>query len=386
MVMAQVPRLRVTSAQTTRGPRVASPNASDPDTIRAVAEPQVTLSLLGRPARYPAGLRDLGAGVYAWLQPNGELGESNAGLLIGERQSLLIDTLWDLRLTRRMLDAMRAHTADAPIRRLVNTHGDPDHCWGNQLLSGSEIIATRAGAEDMLGDDPARLRLLSRAGRLARRVPTSLPVPGAAQLAGLGAYGEMLAAFDFRGITVTPPTLTFDRKLELDIGGRLAELIEVGPAHTPGDLIVHIPHARTVFAADLMFAGVTPIIWVGPVDNWLAGLDQITALDPTTVVPGHGPVSDLDGVTDMRAYWEFIAPAVRERLRAGMDSAATARDILRSAEFGNQPFAEWDAPERLAVNAEIIARNDRGLSGRVSDAARLRLIARMGELALERRA
>jgi glyoxylase-like metal-dependent hydrolase (beta-lactamase superfamily II) len=354
--------------------------------MRAVAEPNVTLSLLGRPARYPAGLRDLGAGVCAWLQPNGELGESNAGLLVGGGQSLLIDTLWDLRLTQRMLDAMRPHTADAPVRRLVNTHGDPDHCWGNQLVSGSEIIATRAGAEDMLREDPARLRLLSQAGQIAGRIASPrLPLPGVSQLAGLGAYARMLAAYDFKGITLTPPTLTFDRKLELDIGGRRVELIEVGPAHTPGDLIVHVPDAKTVFAADLMFVGVTPIIWVGPVENWLAGLDQIAALEPTTVVPGHGLVTDLGGVTAMRSYWEFIAPAVRERLRAGLDPDAAARDILRSPEFAAQPFARWDAPERLAVNAEIIARNDRGLEGRVSDPVRLKLIARMGELALERR-
>src|SRR5436305_12052286 len=125
----------------------------------------MTLSLLGRAARYPAGLRDLGAGLYAWLQPNGELGESNAGLVVGDGESLLIDTLWDTRLTRRMLDAMRPHTADAPIRRPVNTPGDPDHCWGNQLLSDAEIGATRAGAQDMLGEDPARLALSVRAGR-----------------------------------------------------------------------------------------------------------------------------------------------------------------------------------------------------------------------------
>src|SRR5436305_10868774 len=130
----------------------------------------VTLSLLGKPARYPAGLESLGDGVYAWLQPNGELGESNAGLVAGEGESLLIDTLWDTRLTRRMLDAMRPHTADAPIRRLVNTHGDPDHCWGNQLLSGAEIIATRAGAADMLGEAPARLRPLAQGGRALGRV------------------------------------------------------------------------------------------------------------------------------------------------------------------------------------------------------------------------
>jgi cyclase len=348
-----------------------------------VAQSGVSLSLLGRPARYPAGLRDLGAGVYAWLQPNGELGESNAGLVIGDGESLLIDTLWEKRLTQRMLDAMRPHTANAPIRRLVNTHGDPDHCWGNQLLSGAEIIATRAGAKDMAGEDPARLRLLAQAGRALGLIGSRrLPLPGMAQMAGLGAYAGMLAAYDFSQIKVTPPTLTFDGKLDLEIGGRAVELIEVGPAHTPGDLIVHVPDEQIVFAADLMFAGVTPIVWVGPVENWIAGLDRIAQHQPKTVVPGHGPLTDLDGVRAMRSYWEFVAPAVRGRVAAGMDAGAAARDILRSPEFDSQPFARWDAPERLAVNAEIIARNDRGLFGRVSDAERLRLIARMGQLSL----
>ncbi len=342
-------------------------------------------SLLGRPARYAAGLTDLGAGVHAWLQPNGELGESNAGLVVGDGESLLIDTLWDTRLTRRMLDSMRPHTANAPIRRLINTHGDPDHCWGNQLLSGAEIIATRAGAEDMAGEDPARLRLLARGGQVLGRVASPrFPLPGAAQLAGVTVYARMLSAYDFGEVKLTPPTLTFEGRLELDIGGRAVELIEVGPAHTPGDLIVHLPDEKIVFAADLMFVGVTPIIWVGPVENWLAGLDRIAALRPKTVVPGHGPLADLDGVEAMRSYWEFIAPAVRQRIAAGLDAAAAARDILRSTEFASQPFARWDAPERLAVNAAIIARNDQGLSGRVSAVERLRLIAQMGELTLER--
>ena len=202
-------------------------------------------------------------------------------------------------------------------------------------------------------------------------------------MAGLGAYAGMLAAYDFSDVKVTPPTLTFDGKLELDIGTRKVELIEVGPAHTPGDLIVNVLDEKVVFAADLMFVGVTPIIWVGPVENWLAGLDRIAQLQPKAVVPGHGPLTDLDGVMAMRSYWEFVAPAVRERLRAGMDAAAAARDILQSPGFASQPFARWDAPERLVVNAEIIARNDRGLSGRVSAAERLRLIARMGQPSLE---
>jgi cyclase len=344
-------------------------------------------SLLGRPARYAGGLRDLGRGVYAWLQPNGDLGESNAGLVVGRHESLLIDTLWDTRLTGRMLDAMATPTAGAPINRLVNTHGDPDHCWGNQLLKGAEIIATRAGAADMARDDPRRLRLLKEAGNLAGRVGSrGLTLrgggrfPGAGKLAGLGAYAKLLSPYDFTGIELTLPTLTFNGTLDLDVGGRPVMLIELGPAHTPGDLIVHVPDAELVFAADLMFVGVTPIIWVGPVENWIAGLEQIIALRPRVVVPGHGPLTDLDGVRAMLAYWEYLVPAAREHLAAGLSPYETARTIVRSAEFATHPFAAWDALERTVVNVATIARNDNGERGRVPDHERMRLIAQMGEL------
>ena len=325
------------------------------------------LSLLGRPARYATGLSDLGAGVHAWLQPNGDLGESNAGLVVGDGESLLIDTLWDIRLTRRMLDAMAPLTSGAPIRRLVNTHGDGDHCWGNQLLAGGEIIATRACAKDMVREDPRRLRLLARLGALDGN---RLPLPGAGKLAGVGAFARMLRAYDFSNIRLTPPTLTFDGTLELDVGGRRVELIEVGPAHTPGDLIAHVPDAGVVFAADLMFVGVSPIMWVGPVENWLAGLDRIIELEPRAVVPGHGPVTDLDGVREMKDYWECVAAAVR--------AGQSPEQILRTPEFA--PFATWDAPARIVVNAALI---ERGAGPRIPDRARMGLIARMGELAAE---
>ena len=311
------------------------------------------LSLLGQPARFAGGVNDLGDGLHAWLQPNGGLGESNAGLVVGEGESLLVDTLWDTRLTRRMLEAMAPLTAAAPIHFLINTHGDPDHCWGNQLLAGAEIVATSATAEDMRRDDPRRLRLLARMGGL---------LPG-----GLAAFARLLRAYDFSGIRVTPPTRTFDGLLQLDVGGRRIELIEVGPAHTPGDLIVHLPEERVVFAGDLMFVGVTPIMWVGPVENWLAGLDRIIELGPRLVVPGHGPITDLDGVRMMKSYWEFVVPAVRE--------GRTAAEILRSLP---EPFAGWDNPERVAVNAAIIAR---GAGPRVPERARMRLLGQMGELA-----
>jgi glyoxylase-like metal-dependent hydrolase (beta-lactamase superfamily II) len=178
----------------------------------------------------------------------------------------------------------------------------------------------------------------------------------------------MLRPYEFGGIRVTPPTRVFDGKLNLDVGGRRVELIEVGPAHTPGDLIVHVPDARVVFAGDLLFVGVTPIMWVGPVENWVAGLDRIIELDPRVVVPGHGPVTDVNGVRQMRSYWELVLPAAR----AGQGAA----EILRSLP---PEFAGWDNPERIAVSAAIIARSVQG--ARVPDRVRMRLIAQMGTLA-----
>ncbi len=67
---------------------------------------------------------------------------------------------------------------------------------------------------------------------------------------------------------------------ELEVGGRRVELIEVGPAHTPGDAIVWVPDARVVFSGDIVFSGVTPIMWAGPASNWIAALERIAALEP----------------------------------------------------------------------------------------------------------
>jgi glyoxylase-like metal-dependent hydrolase (beta-lactamase superfamily II) len=144
-----------------------------------------------------------------------------------------------------------------------------------------------------------------------------------------------------------------------------------------------VPDQRAVFSGDLVFVGVTPIMWVGPVENWIRALDRIVELEPRTVVPGHGPTTNLEGVRAMRAYWEYVAAAVRERLASGLEPYAAARDIVRSREFAEHPFAEWDARERIVINAAIIARSDRGEGGRVSEQARVRLLANMGELGAE---
>ena len=349
-------------------------------------------TLFGKPARFEGGLHEVAPAVYAWLQPNGEWGESNAGLVAGDGEALLVDTLFDPRLTRRMLDTI-ARRVDSPIRTLVNTHSDGDHVWGNQHLEGREIVATRAAAEIIREEPPAalqrfkglapRLRLL---GRLPLPVVGSLRLPlvPSLPLRELGAYVEgMLAPFDFSDVRVTAPTRAFEGELTLQVGERKVRLLQVGPAHTPGDLIVHVPDANVVFAADIVFMGVVPVMWAGPTRNWIAALDAIAALEPDVVVPGHGPLSGTADLEVLRDYLTWVDAEAEGRLTAGRSVAETARELLFSDEHSTAPWSEWDCPERILITVATIDRHRRGTTRRVGARERAQLFGQMAVLAAE---
>jgi glyoxylase-like metal-dependent hydrolase (beta-lactamase superfamily II) len=352
----------------------------------------VERTLLGKTARYPHGLQQVGEGAYAWLQPNGEWGESNAGVVAGDGEALLIDTLWDLRLTQRMLDAV-AERVRVPIQTLVNTHSDGDHVWGNQLVPGADIVATSAAARLIREESPATLQRFKRlapvlrtVGRLPLPVVGSIGLPRLPRLPlrALGEYiGWMLAPYDFSGVRVTPPTREFGGELALDVGGREVRLIEVGPAHTPGDLIVHVPDAGIVFAADVMFVDVAPVMWAGPTAGWIAALDRILELDPAVVVPGHGPVSDQSEVNVLRDYLDWVDGQARPRLAAGGTVPEVARELLRSDDYRNAPWDWWDSPERILITIATIERHRQGAPGPVSARERTTLFAQVAVLAQE---
>lgn len=256
--------------------------------------------------------------------------------MTGEGSSLLVDTLFDLRLTQEMLDSMRAVTDTRPIQTVLNTHGNGDHCYGNQLVpSDAEIYSSQAATEDMAAVPPAVMQALQEYD-LGEELNAFVSY----------AFGP----FRFDDIEFRPPTQTFSGTLSLAVGGRSVELTELGPAHTKGDVIAHVPDARTVFTGDILFIEGTPIMWAGPVDNWLAACDHIEQLDVDVVVPGHGRVTDKDGPRMVRRYLEFVRREASERHRSGMGPFEAALDI----ELGE--FADWGDPERIVVNVDSIYR------------------------------
>ena len=285
---------------------------------------------------YRKGLHELGDGLFAYLQPDGTWGWSNAGLVTAGGTSLLVDTLFDLHLTREMLDAMRAVTAEHPIDAAMNTHGNGDHCFGNALLpAGAEVYATVAAAADMQAAPPQLVDALKHADlgpdftRYIRR---------------------FFGPFQFEGIELRVPTSTFEGRLDLRIGDRTVHLVEVGPAHTAGDAIVHVPDAGVVFTGDILFVEGTPIVWAGPLSNWIAACDRILALEARALVPGHGAVTDASGVHEVKRYLAYVRGEAAARFEAGMDADQAADDIDLA------DFAGWGDAERIAVNVETVYR------------------------------
>ena len=108
-------------------------------------------------------LTEVGDGCLAYLQGDGGWGCSNAGLVVGDGASLLVDTLFDLHITQRMLDAFADHTRSAPIGTVVNTHANGDHCYGNELVTDAVIVASTATAEEMAEVPPSMLAALNQA-------------------------------------------------------------------------------------------------------------------------------------------------------------------------------------------------------------------------------
>jgi glyoxylase-like metal-dependent hydrolase (beta-lactamase superfamily II) len=277
-------------------------------------------------------LHEIASGVHMWA-PDGvdTWGLANCGLVHSDGEALLVDTPYTPALTEAFLAAARQVTGDTVPGTVVATHANGDHTWGNQCLTGSEILATDAALEHQCVEPtPQELHAL---------VWDSDPDQP------LGWYFRRhFGKFDFSDIEVLPPTTTFSGRHDLTVGRIPVELHEVGPAHTVGDLIVHLPKQRVVFAGDIVFAGDHPCHWAGPLDRVSAAGERILALDPEWIVPGHGP---LMTPAELRTYVEYLDDLADQALLLH-GQGKTAFEAARILIDENR-YPGLGLPERLAI-------------------------------------
>ena len=290
---------------------------------------------------YTKGLHDIGNGCWGYIVPDGTWGWSNAGLIADSGENLLVDTLFDLHLTGEMLRTMGDAVPGAKrIDTLVNTHADGDHTFGNQLVEGAKVLTTVSVAERIVQDGGDRLVSLRDS------MPADSP--------GGRFIRDVFGHFDHAGIVRPAPTDTFVAEHRMKVGDKELLLVDVGPAHTFSDTLVFVPADRIVYTGDILFVGMHPAIWAGPIGNWIRACDLILSWDVDVIVPGHGPITDKREVRRFRDYLEFFYSEGKKRFDAGMSFADAAFDMSMG------PFSDWKERERVVINMYTLFRELRG--------------------------
>lgn len=251
--------------------------------------------------------------VHAYVQPDGGWCLNNAGFVSDGESTLLVDTAATERRARALREALLATGVPLP-RTLVNTHHHGDHTYGNTVFTPGAVV---------IGHDSCRSEQLAAGHQLHLMWPQT----------------------DFGDISITAPTVTYNDRLTVHVGDIEVRLIHPGGvAHTLGDTIVYLPRQRVVFTGDLIFQGGTPFVPMGSLSGSLRALDVLRSLDATTVVPGHGPLTDPSAYDATERYLRFVLRVAEQGHAKGLTPLETARQ----ADLG--VFAELRESERLVAN------------------------------------
>jgi glyoxylase-like metal-dependent hydrolase (beta-lactamase superfamily II) len=245
-------------------------------------------------------LQQVGERIYAIVGPFGNRSPENLGnnatfgFVVTDAGVVLVDSGGSAQ-GAEAIDKLIKQVTEQPVKIVVNTGGQ-DHRWlGNGYFKqrGARVIASAAAVEDQ------RTRLDEQLFRLQNLV-------GVEVLAGT----EPVYADE-----------TFDQSMSFSLGETRFELRQVGPAHTPGDSLVWLPDERVLFSGDVVYVG--RMLSVRPYSDsahWLEAFGTMASLEPVTVVPGHGPATDLARArADTRDYLAFLRESVGAFMEAGGD-------------------------------------------------------------------
>lgn len=265
-------------------------------------------------------------GTIALMTRENEGAIANVGFIIGNNAVTVIDTGGSVREGEALLAAVRART-DKPIRYVVNTHGHPDHVFGN--------AAFVAEGTSFVGHS---------------KLPQALATRGPYYLDNFRRImGDELIA----PVKIVPPTLLVSDTMTLDLGSRRITLRAWPAAHSDNDLTVYDETTKTLFAGDLVFLRHIPVM-DSSLRGWLALLGDLAAIPAQRVVPGHGSVTDFPAaLADERRYLSTLLADVRALNKKGEPIRAAADKAAASERPHWDLFDDYNARNATAAFSEI---------------------------------
>ena len=260
---------------------------------------------------YEYGLTQPAPDTFAFLRRPG-WGWSNSGLIADGEDAVLIDTAYTPALAAAMLAEMAAARPGTNISRCVLTHGNGDHSFGAVALPGSvELVTSRACADSLETEvSPAAMTSIMSVG----------PEPLRSYMV------EHFGCFDYTEAALPKAATTFEGRLELTVGSRRIELIEVGPAHTEGDVAVYVPDAGVLYTGDIVFVGDAPIAWASA-RGVLEACHTLAQTGARVLVPGHGPIVDVSYLDHLCRYFETLLEHAERLGAAGVSYHEAAARI-----------------------------------------------------------
>jgi glyoxylase-like metal-dependent hydrolase (beta-lactamase superfamily II) len=289
--------------------------------VRAQAPAVVVTPAPGPVPTWGTELRKLAPSIYAYQQAGGpgslNQGVSNAGVIVGDDNILVIDSLGAPLHAKSFIAAIRRVEPAKPFGRIVITHHHGDHVMGLPFFPAMEIVA----------HDYCRKAMLA----------LTFPAPTWEKREGWAEGGEPRK--------IVAPVTTFTDRTTYYYGNTEVQFITMAPAHTYGDVVAYLPQYKILFAGDIAFHWVAPFLNNGHATRWVEFVNKILAMDVDVIVPGHGPIAGKREIAAMAEYLTMLKGEARLRFNAGMSAGRACADI----KLGK--FESWiGAQDRMPLN------------------------------------
>jgi cyclase len=267
-------------------------------------------------------LKELAPNIYAYIQGGGpaknNVSVSNAAVIVGDEGILLFDALAVPIHAKNMVAAIRKVT-DKPFKYIVTSHHHGDHIGGNQFIPDNPVIMSHPYCRD----------------EVVKQVPGPALWPKREGWADGTEPRKIL-----------PATQTFDGNLTFHIARTEVRIMPMLPAHTYGDLVMHLPEHKLLVAGDVGFFYVAPFCQNANPSSWISICDRIAGMDVERIVPGHGPLGGKQQLAEMADYLRLLRVEAKKRWDKKMTAGQAAADITLGK------FDNWIGPERIIMDTD----------------------------------